>query len=266
MRRFGLVSLSFTLACAASTSNDTGSQTEGVSAESGTASTTTSSTETGQNATSAETSAETDDTTTAGTESGTETETGMQTGTETETGDPGSSLGVFDITYYWVAYEGDFEPAPTSDISTCDGQTIATVPTEFADALALEGSGRLLDERMINIGGCGCGGGYDCFVELDAVQFPWGQGSQSNALVPFLSIATDTAVLAFGTSIYVPDLDGQPLPGGGTHDGCLLAADVGGSIDGMHIDWFVGLRDNYLALDPDVPEQVELFEGGTACP
>jgi hypothetical protein len=34
----------------------------------------------------------------------------------------------------------------------------------------------------------------------------------------------------------------------------------------MHIDWFVGLRDNYLTLDPDVPEQVELFEGGTLCP
>lgn len=258
----------FTLSCAGSNSGDSGSQTEGVSGESGTTSSntnsttnsTTSSTETGQNETSAETSADTDDTT------DTETTAATETGTETETGDPGNSLGVFDLTYYWVAYEGDFAPAPTSDIGTCGGQTIATVPTEFADALALEGSGRLLDERMINIGGCGCGGGYDCFVELDAMQFPWGQGSQGNALMPFVTIATDTGVLAFGTSVYVPDLDGQPLPGGGTHDGCLLAGDVGGGINGMHIDWFVGLTDNYLTLDPDVPEQVELFEGGTICP
>jgi hypothetical protein len=268
MRRLGLASLSFSLACAASSPSDSG-QTESVSG--GSATSTTNATETGQNATSAETSDETDsstDTATTQTETGTETdsETGMETGTETETGDPGSSLGVFDITYYWVAYEGDFDPAPTSDIGTCAGQTIATVPTDFADALALEGSGRLLDGRMINIGGCGCGGGYDCFAELDAMQFPWGQGSQSNALVPFTTIATDTGVLAFGTSVYVPDLDGQALPGGGTHDGCLLAGDVGGGIDGMHIDWFVGLRDNYLTLDPDVPEQVELFEGGTLCP
>jgi hypothetical protein len=256
MRRFWLGSTVFTLSCAASNPGDTSSQTEGASAESGTATSTMTTTETGQNATSAETSAETD--------SSTDDET--TAATETETGDPGSSLGVFDITYYWVAYEGDFDPAPTSDIGTCDGQTIATVPTAFADALALEGSGRLLDDRMINIGGCGCAGGYDCFAELDATQFPWGQGSESNALVPFVTIATDTAVLAFGTSVYVPDLDGQPLPGGGTHDGCLRAGDVGGSIDGMHIDWFVGLRDNYLTLDPDVPEQVELFAGGTICP
>jgi hypothetical protein len=263
MRRIWLstLTLSFTLSCAASSSGDT-SQTMGESGTSmSTSNTTLNATETSTNttATSAETDSSTDDTTTGA-------ETSAETETETSTGDPGSSLGVFDITYYWVAYEGDFDPSPTTDIGACGGQTIATVPIEFADALALEGSGKLLDERMINIGGCGCGGGYDCFVELDPIEFPWGQGSQGNALVPYLSIATDTAVLAFGTSIYSPDLDGQPLPGGGTHDGCLLAADVGGSIDGMHIDWFVGLRNNYLTLDPDVPEQVELFEGGTACP
>jgi 3D (Asp-Asp-Asp) domain-containing protein len=259
MRRIWLGTLVFTLSCAASNSDETGNLTDGVSAESGTATSSSTTTATETSASTSETSAGTD-TSTDDTTDGPTTETG------TETGDPGNSLGVFDITYYWVAYEGDFDPAPTSDIGTCDGQTIATVPTEFADALSLEGSGKLLDERMINIGGCGCAGGYDCFIELDPNLFPWGQGSQSNALVPYLSIATDTGVLAFGTSIYAPALDGQPLPGGGTHDGCLLAADVGGGINGMHIDWFVGLRNNYLTLDPDVPEQVELFEGGTICP
>jgi hypothetical protein len=201
-----------------------------------------------------------------GTESGTESGTETETDTETDTGEPGSSLGVFDLTYYWVAYEGDFDPTPTTDVGTCGGQTIATVPTEFADALKLEGSGKLLDGRMINIGGCGCGGGYDCFIELDPVRFPWGQGSQSNPLQPYLSIATDTAVLSTGTWVYAPGLDGQTLPSGETHDGCLRADDVGGGIDGTHIDWFVGLRDNYLTLDPDVPEQIELFEAGTICP
>jgi hypothetical protein len=266
MRRIWLSSLLVPLSCASSSSGDTGTQTDGLSGESGTSVSTSNSTsnetETTENGTSAESDSSTHDTTTA------ETETQGETDTETDasTGDPGNSLGVFDLTYYWVAFEGDFDPAPTSDIGTCGGQTIATVPTEFADALSLEGSGRLLDGRMINIGGCGCGGGYDCFAELDIMRFPWGQGSQSNPLMPYVSIATDADVLAFGTSIYAPDLDGQPLPGGGTHDGCLLAADVGGGINGMHIDWFVGLRENYLTLDSDVPEQLELFEGGTLCP
>ena len=188
------------------------------------------------------------------------------TGPETDTGEPGNSLGVFELTYYWVTYEGDFDPTPTSDIGTCEGQPLATVPTEFADSLALEGSGKLLDGRLLNLGDCDCAGGYDCFVELDINRFPWGQGSQSNPLMPFLSIATDTSVLAFGTSVYAPDLDGQALPGGGTHDGCLIGADIGNGIDGMHIDWFVGLEDNYETLDPDVPEEIELFEGGTICP
>jgi 3D (Asp-Asp-Asp) domain-containing protein len=186
--------------------------------------------------------------------------------TETSTGDPGDSLGIFDLTYYWVTYEGDFDPPANTDIGTCDGQTIATVPAAYASALGLEGSGKLLDERIVNIGGCGCGGGYDCFAVLDPLQFPWGQGSQGNALVPYLSIATDTAVLPFGTSLYAPELDGLPLPEGGTHDGCLRAADVGGGINGMHFDWFVGLKRNYQTLDAEVPEQVELFAGGARCP
>jgi hypothetical protein len=188
------------------------------------------------------------------------------TSTSSDDGDPGNSLGSFDLTYYWVTYEGDFDPPATTDIGTCDGQTIATVPAAYASTLALEGSGKLLDERIVNIGGCDCGGGYDCFAVLDPLQFPWGQGSQGNALVPYVSIATDTAVLAFGASIYAPALDGLPRPDGGTHDGCLRAADVGGGIDGKHFDWFVGLKRNYQTLDPEVPEQVELFEGGARCP
>jgi 3D (Asp-Asp-Asp) domain-containing protein len=144
--------------------------------------------------------------------------------------------------------------------------TLATVPSSFANALALEGTGKLLDDRILNIAGCGCGGGFNCFAELDPIQFPWGQGSQGNALDPFHSIATDTSVLAFGTKVYAPALAGVVVPGGEVHDGCLVAADVGGGINGMHIDWFVGLKANYQTLDPDVPETLELFEGGTQCP
>jgi hypothetical protein len=199
--------------------------------------------------------------------SSTDTESSStDTESSSTTGEPGASLGVFDLTYYWVAFEGDYAGAPDTNVGSCGGMVLATVPQAFADALKLEGTGKLLDDRILNIAGCGCGGGYDCFAELDPMEFPWGRGSQGNALVPFSTIATDTGVLPFGTSVYAPSLEGQALPGGGTHDGCLRAGDVGGGIDGMHIDWFVGLKDNYSTLDPDVPETIELFEGGTLCP
>jgi hypothetical protein len=272
MPRIWLSSLALVIACA-SNSGDGDSRTASVGGESESATSSTmsttnsdateSSTQDDSSSDDAEEEAETDEAETDEAETD-ETETGPDP--ETDTGEPGNSLGVFELTYYWVAYEGDFDPAPTTDVGDCGGQTIATVPTEFADALKLEGSGKLLDGRLLNIGGCGCGGGYDCFIELDPRQFPWGQGSQSNPLMPYLSIATDTAVLSTGTWVYAADLDDQELPDGSTHDGCLRADDVGGGIDGMHIDWFVGLRDNYLTLDPDVPEQLELFEAGTLCP
>lgn len=195
-----------------------------------------------------------------------ESNTNVSAGNVGTTGEPGASLGNFELTYYWVAYEGDYAGARDTQVGTCEGRILATVPLAFAKALKLEGTAKLLDDRILNTGGCACGGGYSCFAELDPQKFPWGQGSRGNALVPFVTLATDTAVLPFGTIIYAPALDGLALPDSGAHDGCLYAGDVGGAIVGMHIDWFVGLKGNYRALDPEVPDTVELFEGGTRCP
>lgn len=165
-----------------------------------------------------------------------------------------------------MAYEGDFAGTPDTSLGTCGGSPLATVVQEFADAVALEGTGKLLDDRVLNIGGCGCMGGYDCFLEIDAMAFPWGMGSMGNALVPFLSIATDTSVLPYGTWVYAPDFDGVPLPGSaGVHDGCLRADDVGGGINGLHIDFFAATEGNYQELVGQVPAQIPLYEGGTKC-
>ena len=168
-----------------------------------------------------------------------------------------------DITYYWVAYEGDYTGAADTDLEECDYDYLATVAYDFAVALRLEGTGKLEDGTMLNID-CSCGGGFSCFVELGA-SYPWGMGSASNPLEPYVSIAVDTSVIPHGTILYSPDLDGVELPEGGYHDGCLRADDVGGGITGMHVDWFVGLRDNYYTMDPAVPEQIQLNEGAGVC-
>jgi len=198
----------------------------------------------------------------------TDVDTDADADTDTDTDadadtDTGTFWGTVDLTYYWVAYEGDYAGAPDTALETCEDDPIATVAYDFAAALRLEGTGKLLDDTMLNVD-CPCAGGFSCFVELGP-GFPWGMGSASNPLEPYVSIAVDTTAIAHGTVLYSPDLDGLALPGGGEHDGCLRADDVGGGITGMHVDWFVGLRESYYALDADVPEQLDLNEGAGAC-
>lgn len=195
-------------------------------------------------------------------DSDTDADSDLDTDSET---DPGELLGTADLTYYWVAYQGDYSDPSDTVIGTCDAAPLATVPYDFAVAARLEGTARLLDARMINVD-CPCGGGFDCFVELDTDEYPWGIGCADNPLVPFVSLATDTGVIPYGTVLYAPELDGLALPGdAGMHDGCLRADDVGGGISGWHVDWFVGLREHYLALDAVVPEQLTLYGDTPAC-
>jgi membrane-bound lytic murein transglycosylase len=95
---------------------------------------------------------------------------------------------------------------------------------------------------------------------------------QNRPLEPFRSIAVDRDVIAYGTALYVAELDGELVPGDApwgdfVHDGCVLAADTGGGIVGMHVDWFVGLRSAYRTLDQQLAlDAATVYEGGARCP
>lgn len=184
---------------------------------------------------------------------------------------PGPALGSFQLTYYWVASE-DEHPG-TKNVSLYDPacKVLAVVSTGFADAITLEGTGRLSDGRLLNYDGpCACPK-TPCFFEADAAH-PWGYGVQSRALVPFRSIAVDTSVITIGTRVYVAELDGVTMPGTSdygafVHDGCVQADDVGGGIQGSHIDFFAGLKAHYQALDGQLGlTSVTLHAGGARCP
>ncbi len=190
-------------------------------------------------------------------------------GADAQRGEPGPTLGSFELTYYWVAYEGDFGGPADSDLVDPDCDLLATVSSGFADAIALEGTGRLVDGRLLNVaGGCDCGS--PCYLEADA-DHPWGYGVQDRALVPFRSVAVDRDVIEYGTGLYLPALDGLAMPGEApwgdfTHDGCAVAADTGGGIVGMHVDFFVGIRDAYLVLDGELGlSETEVRDGGDRC-
>ncbi len=187
-------------------------------------------------------------------------------------GGPGPLKGTFELTYYYVAAEADY--ANTGDDTTLyepGCSVLATVPTTFADAVVIEGTGELKDGRVFNYAGsCACAFS-PCFEFVDE-NHPWGSGAQGRPLVPFRSIAVDTRVLVIGERYYVAELDGILMPGaaptgGFLHDGCVTADDTGGHILGMHIDFFSALRAYYMSLDDELQlNDITLYDGGDKCP
>lgn len=183
----------------------------------------------------------------------------------------GAVRGTFTLTYYWVTSEADYAGTPSEPLYDASCHALATVTPEFARNLRLEGTGRLVDGRVLNVAGaCGCARST-CFVEVDTGH-PWGIGVQDRPLQPYRSVAVDRSVVPYGTSLYVAELDGVPVPGtppwgGFIHDGCVVAADTGGGIVGNHVDWFVGLRSSYRTLDAALDRTtITVADGGARCP
>jgi 3D (Asp-Asp-Asp) domain-containing protein len=81
--------------------------------------------------------------------------------------------------------------------------------------------------------------GRPAFVEVDRDSYPYGIGVAGYALVPFRSVAVDRRYIPIGRTVEMADLTGMPLPDGSVHDGCFVAVDGGGAINGHHIDLFM---------------------------
>ncbi len=194
-----------------------------------------------------------------------------------ETSDQPKPLGRFDITFYYVI--GEDEVARTTkkkaandnvDAGVADGtelasiappevvtlyepracNPIAEVTKEFAAQARLQGTGKLRDGRVINIWGeCPCDQ-KPCFK---VTPNKWGTAGNGKPLQPFRTVAVDRTVVKLGSLLYVPLLEGRTMPGrppwgGYVHDGCLVADDTGGGINGKQLDLFVGRKAYYLGL------------------
>lgn len=184
----------------------------------------------------------------------------------------GTLLPAATLTYYWVTAESDYSGA--ADTPLCDSQAniLAMVPAAFASALRIEGTGRLGDGRLLNVsdsGPCPAGGATTTrYSVVDEMKYPWGIGVKGWALQPYRSVAVDPAVIPYGTPLYVPDFDGILAPGsyGFVHDGCVIAEDTGGGIDGAHIDFFVAEKKNYLTLASTIGlDMVDLYIAPSRC-
>jgi 3D (Asp-Asp-Asp) domain-containing protein len=201
-------------------------------------------------------------------------------------------IGKFSITFYYVIGEEEIAPKPVAnenrgsdeqlaaivpDLVTLYSGTggcepIADVSREFASQLALQGTGKLKDGRVLNIwGGCNCKRS-PCFKVTSS---QWGTAGTGHPLQPFRTVAVDPKVVKLGSLLYVPLLEGRLMPGrapwgGFIHDGCVVADDTGGGLDGNKLDLFVGRRAYFLGLSGSGgshswARHVPVFDGSKIC-
>jgi len=150
-------------------------------------------------------------------------------------------------TYYWICFESDESGSgpKNTDLKTCDGKTIATVTSHYAERVRMEGTGKLEDGRVVNLGDCDCGQGFSCFSSFDDKKYPWGMGDNENPLYPYTSVASND--YSVGTLLYVKQIDGLELPGTGgqKHNGCVSVDDKAWSFGSNHLDFFVAKEKYY---------------------
>jgi len=210
-------------------------------------------------------------------------------------------IGNFNITFYYVigeeevaakataqaakvANDNKLDPeaeaelvaiAPPQMVTIYEGGTcnpIAEVTRDFAMQLTLQGTGKLKDGRVINVWGhCRCERS-PCF-KVTAEK--WGTAGTGRALQPFRTVAVDPKVVKLGSLLHVPLLEGRTMPGrapwgGFVHDGCVVADDTGGGIDGNQLDLFVGRKSYFLGISGRAgthswARQVPVYDGSKLC-
>ena len=211
---------------------------------------------------------------------------------QTPPSDEPKQLGQFSITFYYVigedevvakskaANDNDADTqlaavATEPDLTTIYNpkcEAIADVSPDFAKALQLQGTGKLKDGRVLNIAGrCHCDR-TPCF-QVTPTQ--WGTAGTGKPLQPFRTVAVDPKVVKLGSLLYVPLLEGRVMPGrppwgGYVHDGCVVADDTGGHIDGNQLDLFVGRKAYFLGISGSGgshawARHVPVFDGTKIC-
>lgn len=167
------------------------------------------------------------------------------------------SMDVWATNYFIPEYEDGSGDVLLRDIS---GKSLGPRLTtrEWCHS-ALEGSVKINFEKgvskVFNYYGQSHGYDVDCSAymktSVGASRFKiskseFGEGTAMYNLLPFRSLAADTAVFPLGTVLYIPIAKGDTIDIGGgktiTHDGYFFVADKGGSIEGSHIDVFTGIK------------------------
>lgn len=159
--------------------------------------------------------------------------------------DARKKIGDLKPTFYWVALEEDDGDPRTHALKDMAGNRLAMVSEKFYGSIRLEGTGRLLDGRVINYAGRvnKPGGGQEVRYLVCPPSAPYGYGVDERPLIPFRSVAVDPSVVPMGSRVFIPQAVGAVLPNGDVHDGMFQAVDIGDAIKSKRIDVFTGYGD-----------------------
>ncbi|OFZ71437.1 MAG: hypothetical protein A3K03_09175 [Bdellovibrionales bacterium RIFOXYD1_FULL_44_7] len=154
-------------------------------------------------------------------------------------------LGKFRNTYYYSALESEYQELAIDDeILDMQDRVLAKVSRKFRRAVDIEGTGKLIDGRVINYAGV-----KNKRIRYRVTENIYGDGVGSCALVPFHTVAVDRTKIALGSVVYIDETYNMLLPDGTRHNGLWKAEDVGGAIKRDRIDLFVGEGDQGEVLE-----------------
>lgn len=163
---------------------------------------------------------------------------------------PGFNLvGQMRPTFYWIALETETAEERGTPVYGTRGEELTRVAYSYFRNLLLEGTGKLLDGRVLNYSGAV--GAQHRFRECGP-EAPFGYGAGGRTLMPFRSVAVDPRVIPLDSEVYLPAAVGARLPDGTVHDGIFRAVDVGGAIQNLKIDVFTGAGDQSSVFAPNL--------------
>ncbi|ORZ14050.1 hypothetical protein BCR42DRAFT_417943 [Absidia repens] len=168
------------------------------------------------------------------------------------------------LTFYWIPKEGDKDMTndgssvvlngpKTETLEGDNGKSIAKVSETTYEKFQMEGTGLLKSGVMVNLGSS-----KDTFIKVNRKTDPYGLGSDSNPLEPWVSVASND--LKRGTRLYVKQLDGVKLPDGKVHNGCVRVDDQGWSFGSCQLDFFTLQFSAYKILQKKIPSKVTVTQ------
>lgn len=174
------------------------------------------------------------------------------------------SIGFLRPSFYWIALETDDGEKRAKRLLDPDGNLLATVSEKYFKSLSMEGTGRLLDGRVINfkLRLTNPDGSKEIRWRICGPDAPFGYGYEDALLREFRSVAVDPTVIPLGSKVYIPAARGVKLPDGSTHDGVFDAVDIGDLIQNKKIDIFTSFGDQSSVFERsglETGKNVEIF-------
>jgi 3D (Asp-Asp-Asp) domain-containing protein len=161
---------------------------------------------------------------------------------------PGDVIGKFRNTWYYLPRESDFAPGPAVPLIDLSGSLLVHVVSSFKKDLDMQGSGEVLDGRIVNYAGR-----INGQIRFAFTTAPYGLGVGHCELIPLHTIAVDHRRIPYGSVVRIEETVGMIFPDGPSagipHDGLWRAEDTGSAIQADRIDLFMGpgrINGNFL--------------------